>query len=252
MMQSNAQPGPLEWRSDSQVNNFNRASSEQYKVPVDTKMGEPPHNEYAAAAATENPIGYDYMPTPFNPPRIDRCRVDNFLMLAIMTLMFIFGVAALATPIVSYTSSAISITVDCLYVWGVSTAGTHTRSNNHDVFCSDFTTKSDGFAALFIISVLFSVLGFVLALVPIICGRVLCCRYFVQVLIFFCWLFTMVGMILGAQMRNNPLCRSTALKDIGFKYGPAFGLAVTLFVLFTISIIVLIVWMIRYPAKLRY
>ncbi|KAL7699411.1 hypothetical protein N2W54_007804 [Lotmaria passim] len=250
MMENNQQPRTQDWSSASRVNNVDRGSDNQPNAPPPVKSGEPPYNE--DAAPTENPLGYDYMPTPFNPPRIDRCRLDNFLMLAIMVLMFIFGVAALATPIASYSSAAISISVDCLYVSGFSAAGTHQSNRNHDVFCSSFTTKTDGFAALFIICVLFSALGFVLALVPIICGRVLCCQYFVHVLILLCWLFTMVGVILGAQMRNSPLCRSTSLASIGFKFGPAFGLAVTLFVLFTIVIVVLIVWMVRYPAKLRY
>lgn len=250
MMQNNGQGESQDWKSDSRINNLDRPSNNQFNSPPPAKPEEPSHNE--DVAATENPVGYDLMPTPFNPPRIDRCRVDNFIMLGIMALMFIFGVAALATPILSYKSSTISITVDCLYVWGASTMGTHSRNNNHNIFCDNFTIKSDGFAALFIICVLFSVLGFVLALTPIICGRVVCCRYFVQVLIVLCWLFTMVGMILGAQMHNEALCHSTALKNIGFTYGPAFGLAVTLFVLFTLTIIVLIVWMVRYPAKLRY
>ncbi|KPA85407.1 hypothetical protein ABB37_01716 [Leptomonas pyrrhocoris] len=251
MMQGAPQPQSQDWKSDSNVNNFRSTGDDSVHTVPPVKPGEPSHNE-DVANSVENPIAYEYVPTPFNPPRIDRCRVDNFLMLFIMALMFIFGVAALATPIVSYSSPTISISVDCIYVWGVSSVGTHQRNSNHDVFCYDFTLKSDGFAALFIISVLFSVVGFILALVPLICGRVICCRFLVQTLILLCWFFVMVGMILGAQMRNDALCRSTSLKSIGFKYGPAFGLAVTLFVLFTIVIGVLIFWMIRYPAKLRY
>lgn len=250
MMQNTQQTDAQEWKSDSRTHNFERAGSDNFATQPPASTQEPTNKE--GAMPDENQMIYEYMPTPFNPPRIDRCRIDNFVMLIIMALMFVFGVAALATPIVTYTSSSISISVDCIYVWGVSSTGLHQRNRNHDVFCSDFTTKSDGFAALFIICVLFSVLGFVLALVPIICGRVICCRYFVQVLIVLCWFFTMVGMILGAQMRNEALCRSTALKNIGFKFGPAFGLAVTLFVLFTIVLILLVVWMIRFPATLRY
>ncbi|KPI84892.1 hypothetical protein ABL78_6047 [Leptomonas seymouri] len=249
-MQKSQQPESQDWKSDSYVNSLDHARGDEHSATPLVKTVEPQHNE--DINADENPIGNFYVSTPFNPPRIDRCRVDNFLMLVIMALMFIFGVAALSTPIVSYSSSAITITVDCLSVRGGSTLGTRQRSQVRDVFCRNFSTKADGFAALLIICVLFSVLGFLLSLPPIICGRVICCRYFVQVLTFLCWLFVMVSMILAAQMRNDALCRSTSLKSIGFEYGPAFGLVVTLFVFFSIVMIVLAIWMICYPAKLRY
>lgn len=194
---------------------------------------------------------FEFTPTPFSPHRIDRCRIESFVMLFMLLLTFVFGVVALSTQLTYYKSSTLTMDVYCLQVWGINADGVRQHYSTRSLFCGDFAAKTEGFAALFIMTVLLSVLGFVLALVPIICGRVLLCPYLVQSLMLVCWFFVMIALILGAQVRNNRLCRDTSLKSIGFSYGPAFGVAAALFALLSVTMIFLVVRMFTSPAVYR-
>ncbi|CAG9577219.1 conserved hypothetical protein [Leishmania major strain Friedlin] len=190
---------------------------------------------------------FEYTPTPFNPRRVSRCRLENLVILATLIVMFVLSVFALVTPLFYYRSSTATVRINSVNFWGSGGEGVQQRYNVHTIFCENYATKSDGYLALYILLFLIVCVGFLLSLFPIICGRVLICTYLVHTLLILCWFFLLVAMILGVLMYRGNLCHNTSLKNIGFRYGPAFGLTAALFSLLSITMIFLVLRAIKNP-----
>ncbi|CAJ1029869.1 hypothetical protein Q4I30_005323 [Leishmania utingensis] len=188
---------------------------------------------------------FEYIPTPFNPRRIARCRADNFVILFVLAVTFVASLAALLTPIFMYRSPTSTVYVDSRNVWGIKGEDLQQRYKIYTLFCKNYTVKSDGYLALYIMVLLLTFIGFCLALCPIICARVLFCTYLVHSLLCVSWLFVLIAMILGTKMYTDKLCRGTSLMIVGFRYGPAFAVTATLFSLLSVTGIFLIVRTIR-------
>ncbi|CBZ28481.1 conserved hypothetical protein [Leishmania mexicana MHOM/GT/2001/U1103] len=190
---------------------------------------------------------FEYAPTPFNPRRVNRCRLDNFMILATLIFMFILSVFALIPPLFYYKSATATIRIDSMNVWGTGGEGVHQHYKVQTIFCDSYALKSDGYLTLYILTFLTICVGFVLSLFPIICGRVLLCTYLVHALLLLCWFFVMLAMVLGVQMYSENLCHDTSLKKIGFRYGPAFVVTAVHFSLLSIMLIFLLLRTIKNP-----
>ncbi|CBZ35527.1 hypothetical protein, conserved [Leishmania donovani] len=253
MIQSARSVGDSSWDSHRQTNRMDSIVNRDIDIrgSLTAKQDDTVNVSDANGAANMYESSYlnefEYTPTPFNPRRVSRCRIENFVALATLILMLVLSALALITPLFYYRSSTATVRVDSVNVWGTGVEGVRQRYNVHTIFCDNYAAKSDGYLALYILLFLIACVGLFLSLFPIICGRVLICTYLVHTLLFLCWFFVMVAMILGVQMYRENLCHSTSLKNIGFRYGPAFGVTAALFSLLSITMIFLALRAIRNP-----
>ncbi|KAG5474682.1 hypothetical protein LSCM4_03857 [Leishmania orientalis] len=262
MMDAAESGGDASWDSDRRIDRLNPSSSplnientatpaersETVAVKASDPFG-PLTDSPGAEVFTGNMSEFDYTPALFNSRRTSRCRVESFAALFILLVTFMGCMFALLTSIFTYKSPTAVVNVDCLNVRGTTDFGLRRRYSTHEIFCPNYFTKSDIYAALYILTVFAVVVGFCFTLFPIICGRVLLCAYFVHSLIILSWLFTLGALIMAVVMYRAKLCHDTSLKEVGFRLGPAFGVTAALFSFLSVALIVVVALAVKYRRK---
>ncbi|KAG5498269.1 hypothetical protein JIQ42_03074 [Leishmania sp. Namibia] len=262
MMDVAASGGDASWDSDRRIDRVNLSSSplnientatpaersETVAVKASDPFG-PLTGSPRAEVFTGNMSEFDYTPSFFNPRRTRRCSVESFAALLILLITFMGCMFALLTSIFIYKSPTAVVNVNCLSVQGRTDFGLQRRYSTHEIFCPNYFTKSDIYAALYILTVFAVVAGFCLTLFPIIWGRVLLCTYLVHSLIFLSWLFILGALIMAVVMYRAKLCHDMSLKEVGFRLGPAFGVTAALFSFLSVALIVVVALAVRYRKK---
>ncbi|KAG5475021.1 hypothetical protein CUR178_04471 [Leishmania enriettii] len=249
------------WDSDRRIDRLNPSSSphniENTATPAERSetVAVKPSDPFApltdspqSKVFTGNMSEFDYTPT-LNLRRVSRCRVDSFAALLILLVTFMGCMFALLTSIFTYKSPTAVVNVDCLNVQGFTDFGLRRSYSTHEIFCPNYFTKSDIYAALYILTVFAVVVGFCFTLFLIICDRVLLCDYFVHSLIILSWLFILGALIMAAVMYRVKLCHGMSLKEVGFRLGPAFGVTGALFSFLSVALIVVVALAVKYRRK---
>ncbi|KEG14553.1 hypothetical protein DQ04_00411170 [Trypanosoma grayi] len=206
-------------------------------------------NSKSQMESQENHLfAYQFTPTPCEPLRMERFRLENIFMCFASVCGFAFAIASLNTPISRLKTPELEITIDGWMVHGC------LQSNCGSYFlwlrlCDEIAANASlfvGLAATHVVAMFVNIVfsGF------LVFGRVGVSKYMVVVLAFVSMLLVFMAGMGALSVHASPLCHNRSLQSMGFKSGPALPLLLTDFLLLLVAFVFYIIR--RYCRPPRY